>query len=202
MLSVECDAVGRCEAVSDRRTEGRGQWVYWTTLTAKGVVTASTVEHLRADALISIWNRDAEGRTKREKHFQYAGSKLFKSVSLYYADRRIIERCMTFYDSEGRVRKTFGLTETGQPLGDGKYLYEYDEEGRKKFVWSFNDLDPRAEANALAIYEYDCDDIGNWIARRKFHQFRGDASWRLATTTRKLTYFRDGDRSGIGIASA
>ena len=90
VLSVECDAVGRCEAVSHRRTEGCGQWVYWATLTAKGVVTGSTVDHLRADTLISIWNYDADGQTKREKHFQYAGSKLFKSVSLYYADRKVV----------------------------------------------------------------------------------------------------------------
>lgn len=188
VLTVECDAVGRCKAISDRRTEGYGQWVYRTTRTPKGIVTATTVEHYRSGSLISIWNCDAERRTKREKHFQYAGNKLFKSVSLYHAAGRIVERWVTSCDSEGRISKTFGLTEAGSPLGDGKYVYEYDEEGRKRYVWSFDDLSPRDSANALNIYEYDCDAHGNWIERRRFHQFRGDSSWRLTKTIRRIEY--------------
>jgi len=85
------------------------------------------------------------------------------------------------------------LTETGLPLGDGTYVYEYDEEGRKKHVWSFNDLDPRDLPNSLTIHEYDCDEQGNWVARRTFHQFRGDTSWSLTRTTRTLTYFPDNE---------
>ena len=95
---------------------------------------------------------------------------------------------MTFYDWEGRVNKTFGLTGAGLPVGDGKYVYEYDEESRKKYVWSFDDWSPRNSAIALTINEYDCDEHGNWVERRKFHQFRGDSSWRLTKTTRGLEY--------------
>ena len=190
VLSVDCDADGKCKEVSTRRTEADGQVVYWTSRLIDGTVIATSVDHFRESRLVSDWGCDGEGRIRSEKHFQYAGNKLFKSVSFYYAARQIVERWITSYDSEGRISQTFGLTGAGHPLGDGRYVYEYDEEGRKKYVWSFNDLDPSDVPNALTIYEYDCDDQGNWTEQRRFHQFRSETSWRLTKTIRRLTYFQ------------
>src|SRR5437899_2765798 len=84
---------------------------------------------------------DHNDQLKREKSFQYVEIKLHSSDSRYYLpDGTLYEQWISGYDSQGRIASTYGLNAEGKPLGDGKYTYEYDAEGRKSRVWSFNDL--------------------------------------------------------------
>jgi len=99
------------------------------------------------------------------------------------------EQCLSAYDSEGRIAETYGLDRDAEPLGDGKYKFEYDSEGRTSRIWTFDDLAPDGHASGLKIYEYATDEAGNWIERRDFHQSRNDSKWSMKTTTRKLEYY-------------
>lgn len=85
--------------------------------------------------------------------------------------------------------QTYGLKGDGSPLGDGKYEYEYDSEGRTTRVGTFNDLAPEGLASGIKNYEYATDEAGNWVERREFYQLRGDSTWSMKATTRKLTYY-------------
>ncbi len=85
--------------------------------------------------------------------------------------------------------ETYGLNGDAKPLGDGKYKYEYDSKGRTSRVWTFNDFVPDGPASGLRIYEYETDEAGNWVERRDFYQSRGDSTWSMKTTTRRLTYY-------------
>ena len=155
-----------------------------------GEVISRIVEAYEGNLLLSLTTYDEKGRLKREKTFQYAGDKLTKSDSRYYLpDNTLCEQYISGYDSEGRVARTYGLKADGTPLGDGKYIYEYDDEGRKCKVWSFTEFADDDKANAVTTYEYETDEFGNWVERREFHQSRGYSDWSKGITTRKLTYY-------------
>jgi hypothetical protein len=82
--------------------------------------------------LLSTSSFDNENRRRRVKTFEYSGGRLVKSDSLYYlSDGTAYERWLVDYDSDGRIHKTYGLKADGSPLGDGKYVYEYDQQGRR-----------------------------------------------------------------------
>jgi len=133
---------------------------------------------------------DHNDQLKRAKSFQYVEIKLHSSDSRYYLpDGTLYEQWISGYDSQGRIASTYGLNAEGKPLGDGKYTYEYDAEGRKSRVWSFNDLAENDVANAVTVYEYETDEVGNWIERREFHRSRSDSHWSNKVSTRKLTYY-------------
>jgi hypothetical protein len=85
--------------------------------------------------------------------------------------------------------ETYGLKPDGSPLGDGRYVYEYDEMGRQFRIWSFNDFDKGGEASSVSQYEYTVDEHGNWIECRKFFRSRSDSHWSKTVTTRNLTYY-------------
>jgi hypothetical protein len=122
--------------------------------------------------------------------FKYACNKLQTSDSKFYIpDGSLVEQWLSSYDLEGRIAETHGLNGDGRALGDGKYKYEYDSEGRTSRVWTFNDLVSDDPANGLTIYEYETDEAGNWVERREFSQSRGDSTWSKKTTTRKLKYY-------------
>jgi hypothetical protein len=107
LLAVNCDATGRYLSISSVRRVRDAPWEYWTNPTSAGIVTGTTAYQYNAGLLISLWNYDEQDRTKNEKNFQYAGPKLFKSVSPYYDfPDGIVERCITTYDAHGRVSQT------------------------------------------------------------------------------------------------
>jgi hypothetical protein len=186
ILNVELDDANRCKRItsvefSDRGVETR------ITRTPSGEVTSRIVDVFEGTRLLSSTTFDGKGQMGREKTFEYEGNRLFKSDSKYYGpDGHLFELCISSYNSEGRIAKTFGLKADGKPLGDGRYKYEYDTEGRKSKVWSceWGDI-----ASSARVYEYTCDERGNWIERRTFDRFRSESSWRKKVTTRKLTYY-------------
>jgi hypothetical protein len=155
-----------------------------------GKFAGRTIEVYEGNLLLSFRSYDASNLLKREKTFQYTGSKLQTSDSRYYLpDGKLVEQWLSSYDAAGRIAETYGLHGDGKPLGDGKYQYEYDSEGRTSRVWTFNDTVPDQAATGIKIYEYETDESENWVTRREFYQSRGDSTWSMMTTSRKFTYY-------------
>lgn len=165
-----------------------------------GIVTTSrkpsgeflgrTIEIYEGKLLLSFSSYDELNNVRRKKAFQYEGTRLLNSDSRYYIpDGSIVEQWLSDYDSESRIVSTYGLNSDGKPLGDGKYRYEYDSEGRQSKVWSYEDLSGDDIPNSVRVYEYSCDERENWIERREFHRFRDDSKWSYKITTRELTYY-------------
>jgi hypothetical protein len=163
----------------------------WVNRDATGTITSRGIDEYDGEHLILLSTFDGRDRPKTVKSFEYLENKLTKSDSRYFLpDGTMCERWLTDYDSQGRVRRTHGLKADGSPLGDGKYLHEYDEEGRIGKVWTFTEFGNDNIASSVTIYEYATDDVGNWIERREFHLWRNDTYQSKGTTTRKLTYYR------------
>jgi hypothetical protein len=162
-----------------------------TTVTeSDGKFDGRTVEIFDGALLLSFASYDENERLKIEKTFQYSGEKLQTSESRYYIpDATLIEKWLSSYDSKGRIAKTYGLKADGTPLGDGKYKYEYDLEGRESRIWTLDEFDLREQPISIEIYEYENDESGNWIERRNFYQSRFDTKWFVQKTTRKLEYY-------------
>jgi hypothetical protein len=186
--TVQFDGAGAEVAISEfERAEGRR---VCTTRDATGVVTGRDVDEFVGNLLTLLGTYDASGRPKRLKSFEYAEGKLSRSVSKYYGcDGKFSEQWITSYDSAGRVAETFGLKADGSPLGDGRYTYEYDDEGRKHKILSYNDLAGPNIPNSIRSFVYQCDEHGNWTERTEYHRFRSDCDWTKRITTRKLTYY-------------
>jgi len=187
--SLEFDSAGQQTHTKCFVHETEGNRVITVSQT-DGKFTGRTVEVYDGSLLLSFASYDANNLLKREKTFQYNGNQLQTSDSrLYIPDATLVEQWLSSYDPEGRIAETYGLTGDAKPLGDGKYKYEYDPEGRTSRVWTFNDVAPDGPASGLKIHEYKTDKAGNWIERRAFYQSHGDSTWSVKTTTRKLTYF-------------
>ncbi len=160
----------------------------WTACDASGVITNYGVDEYDGTKIVRYSSYDGKGKPKTLKTFEYEEGKLSRSVSKHYGDDGTIgQQWITTYDAAGRVSKTFGLKGDGSPLGDGKYSYEYDNEGREVKVWSFNDLEDLA--SSVRVSEYRNDATGNWIERNDFHRAKSDTRWRKTTVTRTLSYY-------------
>ncbi|MBS1839241.1 MAG: hypothetical protein JSS69_08925 [Acidobacteria bacterium] len=186
--SLEFDSAGRQIHSNDFAHEAEGNRLI-TISNTDGKFAGRTIEIYEGELLLSFRSYDAENLLKREKVFQY-GSKLQSSDSRYYLrDGTIVEQWLSSYDAEGRIAETYGLKRDGNPLGDGKYKYEYDSEGRVSRLWTFNDTVPEQPATGIKIFEYETDEFQNWMTRREFYQSRGDSKWSMKITSRKLTYY-------------
>jgi hypothetical protein len=165
----------------------------WVNRDSGGDVANHGVDDYSGSCLISTSTFDNENKVRRVKTFEYSDGRLLKSDSLYYLpDGNAYEQWFADYDSEQRIHKTYGLKADGSPLGDGKYLYEYDQEGRRTKTWTFNEFGDDNIATAVTIYEYVDDEVGNWIERREYHLWRNDSYQSKRTTTRTLTYYPAG----------
>jgi YD repeat-containing protein len=188
--AVEFDEAGIEVAISEFEYSGGRQ--VCTIIDASGVVTGRHVDEYDGDVLTVMGIYDANGQPRRLKFFEYVEGKLCQSISKYYGyDGKFYKQWVTTYDSAGRVAKTFGLKADGSMLGDGKYMYEYDGEGRPSKVWTFNDWED--VANAVTVSEYVYDQNGNWTERSEYHRSKRDSNWTKKITTRRLTYFPVGD---------
>ena len=161
-----------------------------TTAESDGKLTSRTVEIAEGSRITFLAFYGGDGILRKEKVFQYSGGQLHSSESRFFApDKTLVERWLTSYDAAGRISRTFGIKADGLPLGDGKYQYEYDSEGRISRLWTFNDLDNNETATSVKIYEYQVDDHDNWTERREFHRSRSDTDWVTGVTSRKLAYY-------------
>jgi hypothetical protein len=184
--ALEYDPSGVEISVSDcEYSEGRRECI---TRDGTGSVTCRAVEEFVGSHIVRLSSYDGSGKLRKSKLFEYADGKLSESNSKYHGlNGELCEQWMTSYDSAGRVAKTFGLKADGAPLGDGKYAYEYDEQGRRIKVWSFNDFED--VAIAVTDSEYTNDEHGNWIERVNSYRSVADSTVTKSVTTRHLTYF-------------
>jgi hypothetical protein len=161
-----------------------------TSRDVSGTVIRRCVEEHVGNLLVSHTTFRANGAISVQKLFEYAEGRLVKSSSAYYGpDGGVVERWISVYDQAGRLAETYGLKPNGEPLGDGRYTYKYDEQGRKLEVLSFNDTASETLPNIVNRFAYAYDERGNWIERRECVRFSGDSRWRRTITTRKLTYY-------------
>jgi YD repeat-containing protein len=163
----------------------------WVNRDALGAVANHGADEYSGKDLLSTSSFDNENRLRRVKTFEYSGGRLVKSDSIHcLPDGTVYERWLADYDSEGRIHKTYGLKADGSPLGDGKYVYEYDREGRRSKTWTFSEFADDNLATNVTIYEYVNDEIGNWIERHEYHLWRNDSYQSKRLITRTLTYYQ------------
>jgi hypothetical protein len=164
---------------------------------SQGVITSHGVDdYIGNDLMLSTttfcnWNNLKNWNIlKSVKRFEYAGGSLVKSELLdYLLDGTGSGRRLEEYDSEGRIHKTYGLKADGSPLGDGRYKYKYDHQGRCITTWAFNEGDN--VATSATIYEYVDDEVGNWTERHEFHLWRDNSCQIKRLTIRTITYYKD-----------
>lgn len=178
---------GCCEHVY---SEGKCEWL---SRDAAGVITGRGVDEHDGTRLVRLSSFDDHGGPRRIKSFEYSDNRLVKSDSRYFLDG-YVQRWLADYDSAGRIHKTYGLKSDGSPLGDGKYVYEYDQDGRESKVWSFNEYNDDNVATQVKIYEYVDDEERNWIERRELNVWRNDSYRSKTITARKLTYYPENGR--------
>lgn len=183
------------------RRDGSSQFIYsdskciWVNRDSQDVITSNGIDQYQDSLLLSASTFNAEDKLRRLKTFEYSNQKLLKSKSQYYLPDGTANECWhTEYDSEGRIFLTFCLKEDGSPLGNGKYLYEYDSDGRESKVWTFSEFGDDKTATSLAMYKYINDDAGNWIERHECHMWRADSRQSRSLTTRTIAYFEKDER--------
>jgi hypothetical protein len=187
--SLQLDSAGRQIHTTKFFYETQGNRVT-TTSETDGKFAGRTIEVSEGSSLLSFASYDSGGLLRREKTFHYAGSALQTSDSRYYlSDGTLLEQWLSSYDAQGRIVETYGLKADGKPLGDGKYKFDYDSEGRPSRTGTFNEYEHEEQAIAIKRYEYETDESGNWTARHEQWRSRGDSAWSTKITTRKLTYY-------------
>ena len=80
-----------------------------------------------------------------------------KSTSVYFGPEKgeAVENWISAYGPNGESwLKHLGLKPDGKPLGDGRYIYEYDGEGRRCEVLSFNDSTNDNVPNHIRRFAY------------------------------------------------
>lgn len=161
--SLEFDSAGRQTHANCFVHQNEGNQVI-TASEKDGKFTGRTVEIFDGSMVLSFAFYDAKNFLMKEKAFQYIYNKLHSSETKFFvSDGRLVERWLSSYDSEGRIVETYGLNGDSEPLGDGRYKYEYTPQGRIGRVWTFDDLVPDGPASGLKMYEYVDDEAGNWV---------------------------------------
>ena len=188
--TLEFDGVGTQFRSTDFQYDNERRCVGWTTRDSSGILMRRCVQRYVGELLVCSATSDANGMPTRQEDFEHTGSNLAKSVCRFYGpDGSLHETWTSHHDAQGRLIETFGLTSKGNPLGDGRYTFEYGADGRKCKTWSFNDLSDDRVPNAVTVFEYKSDDVGNWVERRAFQRFRTSTRWAETVTNRKLAYF-------------
>jgi YD repeat-containing protein len=188
--SLEFDSAESEAGTTDYEYDSDGKRVGWTRRDKSGTVTGRGIEEYAGKLLVSVVSFRANDVVVRRKTFEYADNRLVQSVSTYYGrDGEVSERWISTYDEERRIAETFGLKSDGKPLGDGRYVHEYDSEGRESRVLSFNDSADDNEPNHIKRSAYKCDEHDNWIERCEYTRFASDPNWRKTISTRRLTYY-------------
>jgi len=133
---------------------------------------------------------EANATLMRRKDYQYEAGKLAQAISRYFnPDGTVREDQIEGFDSEERILLTYGLTASGKPLGDGKYLHEYDAEGRETRRLDLDEFDVEKLPKREERIEYSSDEHGNWITRRARSKWLGDSDWTETITVRTIEYY-------------
>ncbi len=188
--SRKVDSSDHGECLQSYEYDTFGHLVAWTARSPSGTVIRRGSNQYEANLLIATSTSTGEGLPVLRKHYEYAEGRRIRSIQLYYSQSGALgERWLSTYDGNERLRETFGLRPDGQPLGDGRYRFEYDSDGRQSKVLAFDEWGDTSTPSSVSEFEYMCDEQGNWIERVKRHRFKNDSRWRTTITTRELTYF-------------
>jgi len=188
--TLEFDGADTEASKTDYECDSGGKRVGWTRRDKSGAVTVRSAQEYLGRLVASLVSFRANVLVMRRKTFDYSEDKLAQSVSTYYNPTGdVTEQCISRYNAEERIAETFGLRSDGKPLGDGRYEYEYDLEGRESRVLSFNDSADGNEPNHIKHFAYKFDKHGNWIERCEYSRFTRDSDWQKSVTTRKLIYY-------------
>jgi hypothetical protein len=164
--------------------------VICTTRDPSGSITRQNIDEYDGNRLVVVGTYGGDGAPRRIKRFEYENEKVRRAESRYFGfTGELAEVWTENYDSSERLIETYGLKPDGSPLGDGRYVHEYDAMGREFRVWSFNDFDEGGEASSVTQYEYTVDEHGNWTECRQFFRSRSDSHWSRTLTTRNLIYY-------------
>jgi hypothetical protein len=130
-----------------------------------------------------------DGKPVTRKVFEYRERKLVSSVGEYWGvTGELSSRWISSYDEFERLKMTRGQKPDGTPLGDGKYKYEYDGDGRLSECSYLNEFTD--EIASVETYTYIEDVRGNWIERMGVHQWSNNRHRTQNLMTRALTYWR------------
>lgn len=185
--TVRKDASG-AETESNELSRETGGKRAWATRKIDGHLIASGIDEYVSGLLVCASSFRGEALSTR-RTIEYVDRKPVQRMSEFYGfTGELAEKSITKFDIKGRIVETFGLKPDGRPLGDGKYVYEYDSAGRKHRVLSFDDIADENIPNRISGFTYVCDEEGNWIERREFSRGRSDDRWRVSVTERKLAY--------------
>jgi hypothetical protein len=186
--AVELDGRAIEVTVSEYETfQGRREC---TTRNAAGVITGHNVDQYEGDLLTLSGTYDASGLPKCLEFFEYAERNLSRSVMKSFgAEGNLLEVSISHFDSQGRIIETYGLTPDGRPLGDGRFVFEYDRDGRRHQILSYSEFRDVEIPNRITGFVYTCDERGNWIERSEYHRFRSNPDWTRRITTRRLSYY-------------
>lgn len=186
--SVRKDAAGAETESTELSRESEGKRA-WATRNVDGHLIASGIDEYVSGLLVCTTSFQGEALSTR-RTIGYVDRRPVKRISEFYGSNgELAETSIAKFDQEGRVSEAFGLKPDGRPLGDGRYVYEYDSAGRKYRVLSFDDMADENVPNHIRGFTYVCDEVGNWIERREYGRFRSDDRWRESVITRKLTYY-------------
>ncbi len=190
LLRVESfGATGDLKEIDKFEYDATGDRTRWERHSATGEVVRRGVDTFVDGRLEKSEMFNASGLPIKIETFFWNGKILSHAVAEFYGEAwKVAERWMKNYDKHGRLIETFGLNEDDSPLGDGRYTFEYDDDGRKSRIWSFSDWDDDQEPASLEICEYEVDERGNWIEKRKFHRSQSDERWSLHVIKRRITY--------------
>jgi hypothetical protein len=192
---VQCDKHGaETGSVSYEPTKDTGLSKWEKQSPSRELISRGEDEY-RNDKLIVAATFQANGLPLLRENFEYDGNKLARSNSAYYGiSGSLAERWTSTYDSAGRLAETYGLTADGEALGDGLYKYEYDSEGRKSRVLSFNDRSDSHVPNGISEFFYRTDQDGNWIERLELSGSSSDDRRSERLTWREIAYYPAGGR--------
>jgi hypothetical protein len=188
--SVELDSQETEKTITEFAYNATGFRLGSITRDFLGTVIRRSVEEYAGNILVSDVSLRGDGSMIRRKEFDYVEGKLLKSTCVYFdAKGEVVERWVSSYDGNVRLAETSGLKPDGTPLGDGRYRYQYDEQGRESQILSFNDFVSESTPNHIRKFAYSDDKYGNWIERREDSRFESESKWRETITTRKLSYY-------------
>jgi len=153
-----------------------------------GVVIRTCADEFEADRPTVVSSFEADGTPMTRKEFEYRGGRLFRTVASYYAPNDVrFHRWISIFDDRERVQESHGEHVDGSPLGDGKYTYEYRDDGR---LWKHSCLNEFTdEVSSVETYSYSDDTRGNWVEKRGIRLWRNKDLPQSSLWTRELSYY-------------
>jgi hypothetical protein len=188
--TISYDSFGREADVTDHDYDESGKSITSTTHDIKRRVFRRSVYLYSGERLSTELIYEANVALRRQKDYRYEGGKLSQTVSRYFnPDGTVREEQIASFGGEGRILFAYGLTASGKPLGDGKYLYEYDAEGRESRRIALDEFDAEKPAKCEEVSDYSSDELGNWVRRCSRSKWLGDSDWTETITLRTIEYY-------------